>query len=64
MVAIFDTRLTNHRKAKKTNKKTAKMRFYLFWQGQLCNSRTDFIRDLLSFGKDVKFFLESKIKNA
>ena len=45
MVAIFDTRLTNHRKAKKTNKKTAKMRFYLFWQGLLCDFRTLLLRD-------------------
>ena len=51
-------------KSKENKQKNAKMRFYLFWQGHLCNSRTDFIRDLLSFGKDVKFFLESKIKNA
>ena len=37
--------------------KTAKLRFYLFWQGHLCNSRTDFLHELLLFGKDVKVFL-------
>ena len=55
---VFTTQLTNHRKAKKTNKKTAEMRFCLFWQGQLCNSRIDFMRNLLLFGKDVKAFLQ------
>ena len=29
-----------------------------FWQGHLCNSRTEFMRDLLLFGKDVKVFLQ------
>ena len=29
-----------------------------FWQGHLCNSRIDFICELLQFGKDVKVFLE------
>jgi hypothetical protein len=47
VVFFVPTRLTNHRKAKKINKKTAKLRFYLFWQGHLCDSRVDFIRDLL-----------------
>lgn len=26
------------------------------WQGQLCNSQDDTIKDLLLFGKDVKAF--------
>ncbi len=30
---------------------------FLSWQGHLCYSRVDFIRDLLRFGKDVKVFL-------
>ena len=34
IVVVFDTRFTNSRKYWKTNKKTAKMRFYLFWQPQ------------------------------
>ena len=38
--------------------KTAKMRFYQSWQGQQCNSRVDFIRNLLSFGKGVKMLLQ------
>ena len=28
------------------------------WQDILCNSRTDEIKDLLQFGKDIKVFLE------
>jgi hypothetical protein len=39
------------------NKNHPKGGFY-FWQGHLCNPRTDFIRDLLSFGKEIKVFLE------
>ena len=31
-VAVFTFQLTNSRNAWKINKKTAKMRFYLFWQ--------------------------------
>ena len=46
-----------HMKALGNKEKTAETRFYLFWQGHLCNSRSDFIRELLLFGKDVKFFL-------
>jgi len=30
-----------------------------FWQGHLCNSRDDFMRDLLQFGKDIKVFLKN-----
>lgn len=29
-----------------------------FWQGQLCNSRTDEMNDLLQFGKEIKVFLQ------
>ncbi len=58
MVSVFDARLTNHRKAKKTNKKTAKMRFYLFWQDILCNSRANEMHDLLRFGKETELFLQ------
>ena len=29
-----------------------------FWQDILCNSRTEFIHDLLQFGKEIKSFLE------
>lgn len=57
MAAVFHTQFTNSRKTWKINKKTAKMRFYLFWQGHLCNSRTDEIKDLLQFGKEIKLFL-------
>jgi len=32
----------------------------LFWQGHLCNSRTDGIKELLRFGKDIKVFLQSR----
>jgi len=28
-----------------------------FWQPHLCNSRTDFLHDLLLFGKEIKVFL-------
>lgn len=45
-------------KQRKQINKTAKMRFCLFWQGQLCNLRNDFMRDLLAFGKDVNAFLQ------
>jgi len=30
---------------------------FIFWQDILCNSRTDEIRDLLQFGKEIKVFL-------
>lgn len=30
----------------------------LFWQGHLCNLRDDEMCNLLSFGKDVKVFLD------
>ena len=30
------------------------------WQDILCNSRTDEIKDLLQFGKDVKVFLNTQ----
>lgn len=39
-VAFFNRQLTNSCKCWKTNKKTAKMRFYLFWQPQIDNIRT------------------------
>ena len=29
-----------------------------FWQGHLCNSRTNEIKELLQFGKEVKAFLD------
>ena len=32
---------------------------YYFWQGVSCNSRTDEMHDLLSFGKEVKVFLQN-----
>ena len=31
---------------------------FLFWQGQLCNSRVDFMRNLLQFGREIKIFLK------
>ena len=31
------------------------------WQGPLCNSRVDFLHELLKFGKDVKVFLQLAI---
>jgi len=33
-----------------------------FWQGHLCNSRTNTIQDLLLFGKDVKVFLKLSLQ--
>ena len=45
-------------KVLENNKKTAKLRFYLFWQGHLCNSRADLIHEILLFGKDIKVFLQ------
>ena len=30
-----------------------------FWQGHLCNSRTDEIHNLLQFGKEIKLFLQN-----
>ena len=35
----------------------------LFWQGHLCNSRANEIRDLLRFGKEVNVFLMYLLKN-
>lgn len=40
---------------RKQTKKPQKCGFD-FWQGHLCNSRTNDIRELLLFGKDVKEF--------
>ena len=34
-----------------------------FWQGHLCNSRTDEIKDLLQFGKEIKLFLNKYENN-
>ena len=58
-VLIFDSQFTNSQNTWKINKKTAKLRFYLFWQGHLCNSRVDFVHKILLFGKDVKTFLQN-----
>jgi len=54
---IFTTQLTNLWKDWKTKKNRAQNPICLFWQGHLCNSRTDFIHELLLFGKDIKTFL-------
>lgn len=32
------------------------------WQGHLCNSRADFIHELLQFGKEVKMFLNTYLQ--
>lgn len=32
-----------------------------FWHGVSCNSRVDFIHDLLSFGKDVKKYFQNRV---
>ena len=34
---------------------------YYFWQGVSCNSRTEFVHDLLQFGKDVKVFIDKQL---
>ena len=41
---------------RETNKKHRFVRCFDFWQDTLCNSRTDEIKELLLFGKDVKVF--------
>ena len=39
-------------------KKTPKRTVIQIWQGHLCNSRAEFMRDLLLFGKEIKTFLQ------
>ncbi len=46
-----------------SEKPTQKVGLIFFWQGHLCNSRTDTIRDFLSFGKEVKVFLKKLLNN-
>jgi hypothetical protein len=46
----------------KQNKTTTETVVFLFWQGHLCNSRADAMRELLMFGKDIKVFLETIFK--
>ncbi len=60
-VDVFDTKFTNSQKYWKTNQKNTHSGIFNFWQGHLCNSRFDFIRDLSSFGKNVKIFLQLAI---
>ena len=38
--------------------KTTRLGGLNFWQGHLCNSRTDFLYELLLFGKDIKVFIK------
>ena len=35
---------------------------FLFWRGRLCNSRTDEIKELVCFGKEIKLFLDGFLK--
>ena len=39
--------------------KTTRLGGLNFWQDILCNSRTEFMRDLLLFGKEIKVFLNT-----
>ena len=57
IVAVFDTRFTNSQNDWKSNQKNTQMGVFDFWQDHLCYLRVDFIRDLLSFGKEIKVFL-------
>ena len=45
------------------NKKNTQTGVFDSWQGHLCNSRIDFMRELLLFGKDIKVFLMYLLKN-
>ena len=54
---IFFTQ--NHESIKKRQKTPPKRTVIQIWQGHLCNLRTDFIRDLLLFGKEMKIFLQN-----
>jgi hypothetical protein len=38
--------------------KTTRLGGLNFWQGHLCNSRADFLYELLKFGKEIKTFLQ------
>ena len=49
--------LTDPRGAFREIKNATQGGIFDFWQGHLCNSRTNEIHDLLCFGKDVKAFL-------
>ena len=44
-------------------KKNTQTDVFDFWQGHLSNSRDDFIRELLLFGKNVKHFLSLQLSN-
>ena len=55
---VFTTQLTNSWKYWKINEKASRLGGLNFWQGQLCNLRANEMRDLLSFGKDIKTFLQ------
>lgn len=35
---------------------------FLFWQGYLSNSQTDFLYEILLFGKDVKMFVDTYLQ--
>ena len=36
-----------------------KVAFLNFWRDILCNLRTEFMRDLLLFGKEIKIFMQT-----
>ena len=58
IVVVFDTQFTNSCKYWKTNQKNTQTGVFDFWQGHLCDSRADFIHELLRFGKEVNVFLK------
>ena len=60
---IFANCYVDNKKARFSLKKSlslfVKNRDFELWRDILCNSRTDFLHELLLFGKDVKIFLKT-----
>jgi len=56
---VFITQFTNSQNYWKSNQKNTQTGVFDFWQGHLCNSRTDLIHELLQFGKEIKMFLQT-----
>ena len=48
-----------HRNIANLTKKNTQTGVFDFWQGHLCNSRADFIHEILLFGKEVKNFVKN-----
>jgi hypothetical protein len=52
---------TNYEHSETIKKTRQNGEFFQFWQGHLCDSRTNEICDLLQFGKEIKQFLDKYV---